>query len=126
LSGALDKRTLDLLDGEREVDIITVRPDGRRVRTTLWVVVDGDDAFLRSWRGPRARWFQAALDRPQEVELMAAGQRLVVRPVLATDDVSIARCSSALERKYAGDPATDSMIREEILETTLRLEPRGG
>jgi hypothetical protein len=29
-----------------------------------------------------------------------------------------------LERKYEGDPATRSMVRDEILITTLRLDPR--
>jgi hypothetical protein len=36
----------------------------------------------------------------------------------------VRRASEALERKYAGDPATPSMVRHEILDTTLRLEHR--
>jgi hypothetical protein len=36
----------------------------------------------------------------------------------------VARTSAGLERKYAGDPATPSMVRDEILDTTLRLEAR--
>ena len=121
---SFDQQTLALLDDEREVSIETVKPDGSRQRTVIWVVVDGGDAFIRSWRGDRARWYQAALDRPDEVSLEVAGRSLAVRPVSATDDLSVARCSSALERKYAGDPATPAMVREEVLGTTLRLEPR--
>jgi len=124
VSPAFDSATLALLDRAREVDIVTRRPDDSPQQTTIWVVVDGEEAFIRSWRGARARWFQAALDRPDDVELVVDGLRLRVRPQLATDDLSVARCSSALERKYAGDPATDSMVSEEILETTLRLDPR--
>ncbi|CAN5741323.1 hypothetical protein BH23CHL7_BH23CHL7_03810 [soil metagenome] len=119
-----DRDTLALLDREREVDIATRLPDDGTQRTTIWVVVDRDEAFIRSWRGARAKWFQAALDRPTEVELIVADQRLPVRVALATDDLSVARCSSALERKYAGSDETGAMVREEILETTLRLEPR--
>jgi hypothetical protein len=119
-----DADTLVMLDQEREVDVVTRLPDGAQQQTTIWVVVDGGDVFIRSWRGARAKWFQAALDQPDHVELICRGQRLVVRPVLAIDDLSVARCSSAIERKYAGDPSTDAMVREEILETTLRIDPR--
>ena len=119
-----DRATLELLDREREIRIETALPDETRQRTTIWAVVDGAEVFVRSWRGDRARWFQAALDRPADVAVLVGGRRIEVRAIPATDDESVARCSSALERKYAGDPATSSMVREEILNTTLRLEPR--
>jgi hypothetical protein len=119
-----DRETLELLDREREVKIETVRPDGRRRATIVWVVVDQDEAFIRSWKGDRAYWFRAATDRPDEVALTSGDQRIEARAVLALDAESVARCSSALERKYAGDPDVPSMVRPEILNTTLRLEPR--
>ena len=119
-----DQATLELLDREREIRIETALPDDSRQRTTIWVVVDGGDAFVRSWRGERARWFQAAIDRPEDVAVLVGGRRIDARAVPATNDESVARCSSALERKYAGDPGTRWMVREEILNTTLRLEPR--
>jgi hypothetical protein len=124
LSAQFDADTLRSLDGAREVEIITTRPDGARAETTIWVVVDGEDVFIRSFRGPGARWYRDATERPAEVELEVDGRRLPVTPVPATDDLSIARCSSALERKYAGDPSTDAMVSEEVIDTTLRLEPR--
>jgi hypothetical protein len=116
--------TLALLDSAREVTIETTRPDDSRARTTIWVVIDEGEAFIRSWRGDRAQWYQAALDRPAEIALIVDGRRIEARAVPAIDDDSIARCSSALERKYAGEDETPSMVREEILATTLRLEPR--
>lgn len=119
-----DDDTLALLDSEREIRIETALPDDSVRQTTIWVVVDEGQVFVRSWRGERARWFQAAVDRPGDVAILLAGHRLEARAVSATDDESVARCSSALERKYAGDPSTRSMVREEILNTTLRLEPR--
>ena len=122
--GRFDPATLALLEQEREITIETLRPDGVAQRTIIWVVTDEDKAFVRSWRGDRARWYQAAVDRPEDVVVLVGDRRLDVRAVPATDDGSIARCSSALERKYAGDPATKSMVREEILGTTVRLEPR--
>lgn len=119
-----DTDTLELFDRLREVRIETVRPDDRRQRTIIWIVVDAGEALVRSWRGDRARWYQAALDRPAEVVIHAAGRQVPVRAVPAIDDDSVARCSDALARKYAGDPSTPSMLRRDILATTLRLEPR--
>ena len=115
---------LAALDTAREVKVETTWPDGTTHRTTIWVIVDEGDAFVRSVRGDRAMWWQSAVDRPDEVALIVDGRRLPVRAVPATDDLSVARCSSGLERKYAGDPATESMVREHVLGTTLRLDPR--
>ena len=123
-SRPFDRQTLALLDEEREVTIETFKPDDSRQRTTIWVVVDDGEAYIRSWRGERAHWYQAALDRPDDVSLKVGPRMLAVRPLPAIDDISVARCSSALERKYAGDPATPAMVREEVLGTTLRLERR--
>lgn len=124
VAAGFDATTLALLDRRRLVRIETTRPDGSRRRTTIWIVVDGEDVFVRSVRGERGRWYQAALDRPAEVFLSAGGERLIVRAVPAVDDRSVERCSTALERKYAGDPAVASMLRSHTLGTTLRLEPR--
>jgi hypothetical protein len=124
MSRACDTDTLELLAREREVRIVTTRPDDSTVTTIIWVVVDADGTFVRSWRGERAHWYQAAVDRPTEVELIVRRRRIPVRVVLATDDGSVARCSSALLAKYAGDPAAKAMVSPAILGTTLRLEPR--
>jgi len=32
-------------------------------------------------------------------------------------------CSGELARKYAGDPATAAILRDEVLDTTLELRP---
>jgi hypothetical protein len=119
-----DHQTLELLERQPEVDIVTTRPDDSKARVTIWVVVDDGVPFIRSWRGERARWFRAAVDRPAEVELIVGRRRIPVRVALATDEESVARCSSALLAKYAGDPAAKSMVSPAILGTTFRLEPR--
>jgi hypothetical protein len=115
---------LALVEREREVDIVVTRPDGSPLRVTIWAVVADGDVFIRSWRGERGHWYQAAVDRPTEVELVVAERRIPVRVEPANDAQSIARCSSALEAKYAGDPATPGMVRGEVLGTTLRVEVR--
>jgi hypothetical protein len=88
------------------------------------VVVDGQDVFVRSVRGDRGHWFQAALDSPDSVVLYAAGSPIPTRPRLVTDAAAIERCSDALERKYGSDPSVRSMLRPRVLDTTLLLEPR--
>ncbi len=119
-----DAPTLALLAQRREVRILTSRPDGTQRQTTIWVVVDGDEALVRSVRGDRGHWFQAALDRPDDVELEVDGQVIPVTPVLADDDDSIARCSAALEKKYGRSMSLQSMLQPHNFHTTIRLVPR--
>ena len=114
---------LAALDHAKEVRIETSGPDGTIHRTIVWIVVDGEDAFVRSWRGATARWYRETLANPN-VAIEVAKRRLPARAIPATDRASIARTSDGLERKYEGDPATRSMVADEILDTTLRLERR--
>jgi hypothetical protein len=109
----------------KEVRIETSMPGGPANTVIIWAVVDQGDVFIRSWKGANARWFREAVANP-DVALHVAGRRLPAKAVAATDPDSIARTSSALERKYAGDPATKDMVRDEILGTTLRLESEPG
>ncbi|HUP55654.1 MAG TPA: nitroreductase/quinone reductase family protein [Methylomirabilota bacterium] len=112
---------LDLIDRTKEVEIETSAPDGATHRTIIWVVVDRDSVFIRSYRGADARWYREALADPS-VALHVDGQRLPATAVPATDADSIERTSAELLRKYAGDPATPRMVRPEVLDLTLRLE----
>jgi hypothetical protein len=118
---SITKDDLALIDRAKTVRIETSHADGPIHRTIIWAVVDGDDVFVRSWRGPTARWYREALADP-EVAIHVGKRRIPARAIPARDPESNARTSAALERKYAGDPATPSMLRDEILDTTLRLE----
>ena len=92
-------------------------------RTTIWVVVAGDDTYIRSVRGSAGRWHQEIKANPIAT-VHINGQRIPVRAVPATDDATIARVSDEYRRKYRNDSSLPSMVRDEILLTTLRLEPR--
>jgi hypothetical protein len=114
----------DDIDRAHEVDIETSRGDDAPVhRTTIWAVVEGGEVYVRSLRGTRGRWYR---------ELMATGGGVVhvdgnsypVRAVQAADDDSIERASEGLRRKYPQSRSLDSMLDDDILETTVRLEPR--
>jgi hypothetical protein len=119
-----DRQTLDLLDRAMEIDIETMRPDGMPRRTTIWLVVDRDEVFVRSVRGERGYWYQSAREAPEEVTLHVGGKAIPVRVVSATEEDAVNRCSRALEQKYSADPSTPTMVRPGVLGTTLRLEPR--
>lgn len=122
---SFDAETLALLDRTQEVRIDTPRPDGTRRTTFIWVVVDGADVFVRSFKGDRGYWWQAAVDAPDDVVLVFDdGRRVPVQAVSAVDDDSIARCSAGFEKKYRRDSSTPLMLLPFTLGTTLRLVPR--
>lgn len=123
---SFDGATLRRLSHEREVEIETALPDGTPRRTVIWVMVDGVDVFVRSWRGDRGYWYQSATDPSAQVALIVDGERLPVAVHDATDDRSVARASRQLELKYAGDASLPGMLRPSVLGTTLRLAPRAG
>jgi len=115
---------LDRLRREIEVDIETrAAADARPHRTTIWVVVDERDRVLvRSYRGATARWYrEATTGTPAALVIGDAVLPVTVDP--ARDEDRIRACSAELERKYAGDPATAAMVRDEVLDTTLELRP---
>lgn len=124
MTARFDRQTLDLLDRAMEVDVETMRPDGMPRRTTIWLVVDRDEVFVRSVRGERGYWYQAARESPEQVSLHVGGRTIPVRVVSATDEDTVDRCSRALQQKYSADPATRTMVRPNVLGTTLRIEPR--
>ena len=89
---------------------------------TIWVVVVGDDAYIRSFHGNAGRWYQEIKDHPVAAAHVD-GQRIPVRAVAVSDDVLIARVSDAYRRKYLSNSYLPAMVRAEVLPTTLRLEP---
>ncbi len=113
---------LALLDGAEEVEIETQAPGKEPRRTVIWIVVDGGEAFIRTYRGATSRWYRDVEANPA-VAIHVAGKRLAASAIGATDPDSIERMSAGLRRKYAGDPASNLMILPEVLDTTLRLEP---
>jgi hypothetical protein len=118
---SFSREDLEAIDRAVEVVIETQPPDGEPHRATIWAVVDDERVFIRSWEGAEARWYREIQANPAAA-LLVDGQRYAVTAIPATDPDSIERTNGGLRRKYAGDPATERMCREEILDTTLRLE----
>ena len=104
---------------------LSARAKGRALRAML--VVDADDAFIRSVNGSTARWYREAVANPTVTihsrRRVQPSRSLTARVEAATDRSSIERTDVALQRKYAGDPSVRSMLAPDILDTTLRLVP---
>jgi hypothetical protein len=120
---AMTKFDADTLRALRDVQEPMIRTDKHpKSAVVIWVVVDGDDVFVRSWLGARGRWYKdLAVGGPATLEF--AGRRLAVRAIPASDDASVDRTSREILRKYRHSSHAGEMTRLEILPTTLRLEP---
>lgn len=105
-----------------EVEIETRDPAIGARRTIIWIVVADGAPYVRSVRGPAARWYRLVREQP-ECAIHVAGHRVPVKAVLADDAATAAAVSSALAIKYADDPSTPAMLMRNVLGTTLRLEP---
>jgi hypothetical protein len=90
--------------------------------TVIWVVVVGDGVFVRSFRGPGAKWYVAATaDGRATLEL--DDRRWPVRVTPVADPAVIGKVSQAYLAKYTTSPYAKEMVRPEILPTTLHLDP---
>jgi hypothetical protein len=116
---AFDPETLQLLRSTAEVDIETAR--GRR---TIWIVVDGGNAYIRSVRGASGAWYRSVHRDPQ-ARLHVDSRTLPIRVSPVSDAAEIQRVSSAIDEKYRSrwPGPTDAMLRSEVLPTTLRVDP---
>ena len=117
-----DRETLQLLARIKEVRIETSRPGGPVHSAIIWIVVDGQDVFVRSWLGERGRWYREARAHPK-VAIRAGDRRIAATAVSATDGESVQRCSAGFQAKYPKSKSTPMMLAEDILDTTLRLDP---
>ena len=113
---------LALLAEAGEIEIETARPGGPSHRTIIWIMVDGDDVFVRSVNGAGARWYREATANPS-VTIHAGTRALPARTIAAPDPDSVTRVNDALERKYTGITGLREMLVPDIFETTLRVEP---
>jgi hypothetical protein len=115
---------LERLETTKEVRIETRRPpDGPVHRTIIWVVVDGERAYVRTYLGAGSRWYREALAAP-DCTLWLGRDAVPVRVVPATDPEQIAAVSRGFEAKYPRSQSTSAMVRDEVLGTTLELLPR--
>jgi hypothetical protein len=118
---ALSPAQLAWIDETKEVRIETLSSRGTR-KTIIWVVVTGGDVYVRSVRAEDGHWYQRALSNPL-VAIDVDGERVEFRAVLVDDADQIMAVTDALQAKYPRGGSLDRMTREEVLDTTLRLDP---
>jgi hypothetical protein len=116
-----DAETLRKLHDCKEVAIRTAKHPGSTV--TIWVVVSSTDVFVRSVRGAKGRWYRD-LATGGAATLEFNGEQVAVQAVPTTDALSIERASQEFLSKYRSSPYAASIVRPEVLETTLRLDPQ--
>jgi hypothetical protein len=122
---SFDPESLALWQRTLEIEVETSRGSGAPVhRTVIWIVVDGDAVYVRSVRGKAGRWFRELGANPQGA-IHADGRRVAIHAEAAVDRPTVDRVSQLLKDKYerTSPGPTASMVREDILETTLRLLP---
>lgn len=122
----MPKFDADTLRALRETKEIAIRT-GKRPATsvTIWVVVAGEDVFVRSVRGAKGRWYRdLAEGGPATLEV--GGRQLKVQAIPAPDAESVGRASREYLAKYRTSPYAEPMVGAEVLPTTLRLEPSSG
>ena len=116
-----DADTLRELRDLREVAIRTEKHPETAV--VIWVVVADDEVFVRSVQGSKGRWYRD-LATGGSATLEFASRRLGVQALPVSDADAIARASREYLQKYQPSPYAQSMVRAEVVPTTLRLEPR--
>jgi hypothetical protein len=113
---------LRTLHDVREVRIAPA--DERSAGRLVWVLEVEGRVFVRSWKGPEARWYRDTL--------AAGGAHISGRDIEIEADVTVARATDAdaaidaeFLRKY-GDPYATEMTRTPARETTVELVPVSG
>src|SRR5215831_7421863 len=116
-----DANTLAALRDVQEVRIRTDKHPESAV--VIWVVVEGDDVFVRSFRGAKGRWYRD-LAKGGPATLEVGRRKIAVQATPANDPVSIERASRGFLSKYRSSSYAQAMVQPALLPTTLRLEPR--
>jgi hypothetical protein len=122
------KDELEKIAAADELEIAPLRRDGTlRNPTTIWVVRDGDDLYVRSVRGPGSSWFSGAQER-HEGHIAAGGVEKDVSFAPADEEINDeldALYRSKYERygEYPLNP-DDGITSPPARSTTIRLVPR--
>jgi hypothetical protein len=107
-----------------ELRMAPLRGDGTpRTPVPIWVVRDGDDLYVRSFRGSAGAWYRAAR-ASHEGRIRSGGVNKDVTLVEVTDPGVNDRIDTAYRTKYGRYSASyvDPMVASR--DTTLKLVPR--
>ena len=115
---------IEALNTTDEVDIETVSPSGKSRRTTIWIVTDGADAYVRSERGTAGQWYRNLVETPTGA-LHVGSERVAIHATHAADPASVELVSELFREKYGKRfrGSTQAMLQPDTLESTLRIDP---
>lgn len=117
---------VERLDETKVVDIETRSAKGTKHSVPIWIVVVDGVPHVRSVRGPAGRWYRELLGRGDGA-VVAGGKRVPVRATKDSSPAGIEAVSEALRRKYPrSGQSLASMLRADVLDTTVRLDPPSG
>ncbi|MGH7154796.1 MAG: DUF2255 family protein [Acetobacteraceae bacterium] len=120
MTDKFDTATLDALRSTMEIRII---PSGHRgAGIIIWAVAVGDEAFVRSVKGANARWYKSVA-ADGRATLAIGDRRIAVRASPVSVPAAIERVSREYLTKYRDSEYAPAMVRPEVLDTTLLLEP---
>ncbi|MFC9056716.1 DUF2255 family protein [Streptomyces sp. NPDC057074] len=116
---------LEQLAAADELHIAPRRDDGSlRKPTTIWVVTDGDQVFVRSWRGTDGAWWKTAR-ATSTGHVSADGIDTDVTFTPVTDPAANDRVDDAYRAKYGHYTGyVEPMTAEQARATTLRVTPQ--
>ncbi len=123
MTGRFPADVLKRFDETKIVEIETLSAKGTKHSVKIWIVIADGVPFVRSVRGPQGRWYRELVARG-EGAVVAGGKRMEVKATHDRTKAAIDATSDALRRKYKSSGASlASMLRSEVLDTTVRLEP---
>src|SRR5258708_30680232 len=88
-----DANMLKQLTNTEEIEIETRSPTGRTRRTTIWVIVDDNDVYVRSLHGGNGHWYQNITAKP-DAAIHIDRRPLAVHALSLPAEALISRLSS--------------------------------
>jgi hypothetical protein len=117
---------LDRIGTAQELELASLRTDGTPRRpVTVWVIREGGNLYVRSWRGQSGAWYRGVRKR-HHGRIRAAGVDKAVDFFAVDDEEVNQRIDAAYRSKYGryGPSYVGPMTSGETRMTTLRVEPR--
>lgn len=108
----------------REKVGIEIQMDGKVHRSTLQFVVHEGNLYIRSARKDNAPWYKN-LRANANADLHIGRFHIPIRAVVVEDDETLMRVSEHYAQKYGYmlPAATRTIIHDDVIPTTLRIEP---
>lgn len=115
---------LERIGAAREIDVATTRRDGSLGKPVIvWAVRNGNEIYLRSYRGDTGVWYRRALANPNGRISLDGIEREVVFEHIGRN--LAAEIDAAYWDKYGDLPTyVEAMVSDEVRATTLRVVPQ--